>query len=277
MITYSTGYIKYNVDQFKFPGGEVGIKLTSVAEVGWGRDTANDLIVIHAALKNSDDVMALLLTVDAIRRQNPFVELALYLPYVPYARQDRSMVEGDSLSIAVMARLINSCGFKRVKILDPHSDVTPALINNVQVVPQEEIFHKIKTSWANTWIVAPDAGAYKKAHRFAGRVNAAGVITCSKDRDVSTGQITGMSFTGDIRGKTLLVLDDIGDGMRTFIELANLLKAEEPAQLDLAITHGIFSKGVECFRDLYDNVTTTNSFHPDREGIVDGVRYLPVF
>ena len=276
MITYSTGYIKYNVDQFKFPGGEVGIKLTSVAEVGWGRDTANDLIVIHTALKNSDDVMALLLTVDAIRRQNPFVELALYLPYVPYARQDRSMVEGDSLSIAVMARLINSCGFKRVKILDPHSDVTPALINNVQVVPQEEIFHKIKTSWANTWIVAPDAGAYKKAHRFAQRVNAAGVLSCSKDRDLDTGEITGMKCDADTQGKDLLVVDDICDGGRTFIELAKAI-GPHCEKLELAVTHGIFSKGFEVVADVYDTVYTTTSYHGERLSAPDNVKWVEVF
>lgn len=275
MIKYSAGVVLYNVDQFNFPGGEVGIKLTSLSEIGWSR-CDDHRITIKACLKNSDDIMALLLTVDAIRRQNPYCDLELYLPYVPYARQDRHMVEGDSLSIAVMAQLINSCNFKRVTIYDPHSDVTSALINNVRVISAEEVFHKIKSSWANTWIVAPDAGAYKKAHRFAQKVNAAGVLSCSKDRDLATGEITGMKCDADTQGKDLLVVDDICDGGRTFIELAKAL-GPHCEKLELAVTHGIFSKGFEVVADVYDTVYTTTSYHGERLSVPDNVKWVEVF
>lgn len=254
MIYTKVRNIKALVHQQTFPGGEVMIRLNQ-------KFNHTDKVEVIAHLKNSEDVMALLLTVDAVRREDSSVSISLSLPYVPYARQDRVCNEGESLSIAVMASLINSCNFSKVEIIDPHSDVTPALINNVIIKTQESIFRSVYQSWKDTWIIAPDAGAYKKSHKFAQSVGAAGVISCNKVRDVKTGKIEGVSCLEDVSGKHLLVLDDICDGGRTFIEVASLLKELGCGSIDLAVTHGIFSKGVEVVAKHFDNVYTTNSFH----------------
>ena len=252
MIKYQLAGTTYFVETMKFPGGEVGVRLPSSEYIKGD-------IKLTAHLKSSDGVMELLLTVDALRRNHPGSKIHATIPYIPYARQDRVCNPGESLSIAVMASLINSCNFETVTTLDPHSDVVGALINNLEIIEQYDVFRFVKTSWANTHIVAPDGGAYKKCMKFAQRVGAAGVIVCNKVRNLKTGQIESLTCSENVEGKELFVLDDICDGGRTFIELAQELKGAK--SISLAVTHGIFSKGVDVVAKHYDAVYTTNSFH----------------
>lgn len=256
MIKIKIGCVSYNTEQFLFPAGEVGVRILACNS---GNTPEN--ITITAHLKNSDDIISLLMVNDAINREFGSVKKTLKLPYVPYARQDRVCNEGESLSIYVFANLINSCGFSRVVITDPHSEVTPALINNVDIQSQVSIFRGILPSWHKIHLVAPDAGAYKKTHAFAKAVGAAGVITCNKIRDLKTGKITSLKMQEDTTGLDLVVLDDIGDGMGTFIMLAEHLKTAKSRKL--CITHGIFSKGKNPLTECYDQIYTTNSFHGD--------------
>lgn len=278
MITYTLGGSTIvHVRQWKFPGGEVGVD-AQVGSSPFPRDTKNS-IRIDAHLHSSDDVMALLLTVDALRREYVRAPLRLFIPYVPYARQDRVVNAGESLSIAVMAKLINSCGFAEVVITDPHSPVTSALIDNVRVVSQTSVFGRIHKNWDSWIIVAPDQGATKKCEEFAKARNAAGVVTCDKRRDLLTGKITGLELIRGgsyVFGSNLLVLDDICDGGRTFTELAQLLRPMKPAKLELAVTHGIFSKGFNVVGDVYDKVYTTDSFPQDANRDDPKLIVLPV-
>ena len=253
MITISVGCMKQSVKQFTFPGGEVGVQIMphEYAE-------KQDIVKITAHLKNSDDILALLQVNDAVGRQYTSAKKILNLAYVPYARQDRVCNEGESLSIKVFASLINSCNFYKVNILDPHSDVTPALINNCVIT---ESYKLLKKNLSDYYIVAPDAGAYKKAHKWAEKFQAKGVITANKIRDVRTGNIMGVKIDQDVLGLKLLVVDDICDGGRTFTELAECIVEAE--KLELFVTHGIFSKGIKQLTGYYDHIYTTNSFHGD--------------
>lgn len=268
MITYTIGgSITVHVRQWVFPGGEVGVDIQPGNYLHY-ENLMRQPIRVDANVGSSDDIMALLLTVDALRREYVGSDLKLHIPYVPYARQDRVVNAGESVSVAVMAKLINSCDFIEVVITDPHSPVTPALIDNVRVLTQATIFGNIHRgqNWDNWIIVAPDQGASKKCEEFAKARNAAGVIVCDKTRDLHTGKITGMKIVSGppvTQESNLLVLDDICDGGRTFIELAGLLRPLNPAKLELAVTHGIFSKGFEVVAEHYDMVYTTDSFPQD--------------
>lgn len=107
-------------------------------------------------------------------------------------------------------------------------------------------------------------GARKKVEEFARKVGAKGVICFDKTRELATGKITGMRCIDDLYygyNTKYMVLDDICDGGRTFIELAKLLP--KPCSKELLVTHGIFSKGVDIVTDLYDHVYTTDSFRQD--------------
>lgn len=257
MIKYQIGNTRHQIGNIDFPAGEVGIRLNSQQPVGWSHPEIKS-INIEAHLYDSDCIMRMLLLVDALRREYPGVTLTAFIPYVPYARQDRVCNQGEALSAAVMAQLINSCNFKEVVIADPHSDVITALINNVYVRTQFSIFGRLKSDWSNTHIVAPDNGAYKKATAFAKLAGAAGVIVCNKDRDLATGKITNLTMSADVKGLNLMVLDDICDGGRTFIELAKLVTAAD--KVELAVTHGLFTKGVDIVAKEFHHVYTTNSY-----------------
>lgn len=266
MIIYTTDIlglgVKTTVRQWNFPGGEVGVDINNLSQVD-GVDVK--YVRVDARIQNSDDVMALLMATDALRREFPLAKFRLNLPYIPYARQDRVCNAGEALSIKVFGSLINSMKYDMVGVIDPHSSVSVACIDNVRVVEQFEVFKNIKSSFREWTIVAPDQGATKKCEEFAKKVGAAGVITFSKTRELSTGKITGMKCLDSIDDNAqYLVLDDICDGGRTFIELAQCFNSG--TTLELAVTHGIFSKGFEVVGAVYDHVYTTDSFGPILSG-----------
>lgn len=252
----------FEVRQWLFPGGEVGVDINNLSSID-GFTVSR--VYVDARIRNSDDIMALVMTTNALRREYPLAKFMLDLPYVPYARQDRVCNPGEALSIEAFADVINMLKFDLVQVTDPHSAVTPAVIKNCHIMPQKDIFENIKLSFREITIVAPDQGATKKCEEFAKHVGAAGVITCSKTRNLADGKITGMTVDGpgDMSHLNLLVLDDICDGGRTFIELAMLLEARNPKTLELAVTHGIFSKGVDAVSNHYDHIYTTDSFRDD--------------
>lgn len=252
MISIELAGVVYPVEAIRFPGGEMNVRIPPFIEKPFA------VFKITAHMTSSDDIMSLLLTVDALRRQHPFTKIEAFIPYVPYARQDRVCNPGEALSIEVMAKLINSCDFTTVTIVDPHSDHAQRLIDNSEVINQRDIFGKLRADWSNIYIVAPDTGAAGKAKKFADHVNAAGLILCSKKRDPESGHLSGFECHADVTGKKLFILDDICDGGGTFIGLRKIL--EGAASVELAVTHGIFSKGVAVVADNFDAVYTTTSF-----------------
>ena len=242
------------IKAFNFPAGESHVRLST--------NILTENTVIKAFLNSANQIMELLLTVDAIRRLQPQTKIALTIPYFPYARQDRVCNQGEALSVKVMADLINNLKCDRVTIVDPHSEVTPALLNNCQVVSQadivsqSELVTKIKEeNWA---LIAPDAGAEKKINDVAKSISAddftPDVFWAGKVRDTQTGKIKETTFQGDVQERKVLIIDDICDGGRTFLELAKVLKGKGAKEIYLYVTHGIFSKGLDILKPLFQKV-----------------------
>jgi len=270
-----------------FSGGECHVDLNEhpamfAEEVpGW--------VPVRAYLFSSNDIMLLLLTVDAMRRIKANIKIHLVIPYFPYARQDRVYNEGEALSVKVMADLINSLKCDSVEIWDAHSDVTTALIDNCVHMSMSDLIWKVELGEEilkkTLTLVSPDAGAEKKVRSLAkmlnlntsllqpicyesnteGRPSLDGprdaferykteVIYCTKDRDTSTGEITGTKVPDDVEGKNLMIIDDICDGGRTFIELAEVLKEKGCGKLYLYVTHGIFSRGFAKLSQYFDHI-----------------------
>lgn len=260
MIKYQIGSTTTEVRQWKFPDGCVGIDINNLSMDVQQRQKV-DLVLVDIRFGSkeqlNDDIMALVFATRRIRKEYPLAKMMLNMPYIPYSRQDRPCNNGEGNSIADFADVINMLKYDVVAVLDPHSNVSPAVLHNCQVFDQLTAFGQIKPSFREWTIVAPDAGATKKCEEFAKAVGAAGVLTCHKTREMSTGKITGLEFNQkvDPQGK-FLVLDDICDGGRTFIELAKMFGE---CDLELAVTHGIFSKGVDIVTDWYDHVYTTDS------------------
>lgn len=194
-------------------------------------------IVAHI---HSGDVMQLAILVDAVRRMHKDVKIKLEIPYLPYARQDRVMTEGESLALKVFCDFINYLKFEEVTVDDCHSDVGIALLDNVRWIKQYPDASSGIDMDVYDAIVSPDAGAMKKATYIAVTARK-DMIVATKNRDVRTGEVSQPYFSGDVQGKTLLIVDDLIDGGRTFIQLAITLKEKGASRVDLYATHGIFA------------------------------------
>lgn len=249
---------------FDFPGGEVGVKI-DIGALGTLASAPSQTIV--ARMQNSRDFMALALVTDALRRIDR-TPIELFMPYVPYARQDRIMVPGESFSLKVFANLINALEFDSVTVLDPHSDVTGALFERLKVITQLQIINgwrELTNRLMDVTLVSPDAGANKKTAAIAGYLGHRDFIRADKKRDLATGKIIEtIVYADDLSGQTIAIIDDILDGGKTFRELAKALKAKGAAKVILYTTHGIFSNGVSVLlEDGIDELWVTNSFKTD--------------
>lgn len=252
------------VSLITFPTGEAHVR----AKIDKG-----DRVCIEAKSPCAD-IMKIGMAAD-IARNAGASSVELYLPFVPFARQDRRAVPEDAFSIKVFANLLNSLGLDKVIIVDPHSEVTPALINNVRIVPQHRVAYEAVdrlTYWLsedcdptkNISLVGPDLGSAKKVKELqsyaANWYHDWPVIQADKTRDSKTGKITGFRILdGDASGKNCIIIDDICDGGGTFLGTAAALREGGAKSVSLFTTHGIYSKGTEVFDGVIDHILCSDS------------------
>jgi len=161
----------------------------------------------------------------------------LDLPYLPYARQDKEISNKSTFALHTFAELLNTLQFKRVIVKDPHNiEISKHLINNLEYTMPDLVGLLV---YLGAQPVYPDKGAAK---RYGADSKS---ITCDKIREPLTGKIEGLTITGTVEPRHYLIIDDICDGGRTFIEVAKKLYEAGASEVSLYITHGIFSKGLE--------------------------------
>jgi ribose-phosphate pyrophosphokinase len=183
----------------------------------------------------------------------------LVVPYLPYGRQDKEISNSASFALHTFTNILYNCNICRVETFDAHSNVkTETYIHSESPTN----FHK--TILNHDVICFPDKGA-------ASRYGSYGLpaIYCEKVRDQLTGNILGLKVQGevDLTNKRILIIDDICDGGMTFIKVAEALKPYQPKQIDLAVSHGLFSKGKQVLHDAgITNIYTTNSLLRNPEG-----------
>lgn len=258
-------YEPWPFETFIFPGGESHIKLGRPHHF-WSLER----VIITHRIKTSDDLMLILLAKEAFE-QAGVRKFELVIPYVPYARQDRQCAKGESFSLKVFTDIINSQNFEKVTVLDAHSDVAPALLNNSLNISNKEYVRKAVDhimglqNGVKPILISPDAGSNKKCNALLNS-DFDSLVKCDKVRDLDTGKLSGFQvFADDLEGKPCLIVDDICDGGGTFIGLAKELKNKNAGDLYLFVTHGIFSKGFMGFVD-FTHIYSTNSFK-DVEGL----------
>jgi ribose-phosphate pyrophosphokinase len=252
-----------------YSGGEEHVRI-----LGRPGGTANYVIV--ARLKSSSDVMRLVLLVDAVRRWDQTQpRIALHLPYLPYARQDRVCNPGESHAVGAFSHIINGLKLHAIQLWDCHSDVGASLLDNAFNSGLTEIWTKFcvyDQSFGKvideSILVSPDAGANKKVYGVARSFNR-DFVRADKVRDTATGNIVETQvygLDGHSSERPLLVVDDICDGGRTFIELAKVLEnhVHEHVPLYLYVTHGIFSQGYAPLLAHYDKIFVANNLQNDR-------------
>src|SRR6218665_1326360 len=136
-------------EAFTFSGGEPHIKLKP------DFDTTQPVMISHR-LNSFNDLGLLCVAVDALKRMK-VKEIGAFIPYFPAARQDRVMVGGEPLTVKIYADIINTLQLNKVMVFDPHSEVTPALLNNVEVIPNHAFIKKaIENIGEDTLLISPD-------------------------------------------------------------------------------------------------------------------------
>ena len=252
----------------KFPAGEINISAN--IELIYKRYS------ILTSLKSSDDIIELCLLKNALDNEiictrdagvgtiSNYVHKSLQIGYLPYARQDRICNKYEAFSLKVIAEIINNLNFDSVTLIDPHSEVATALINNSRVINKDMIFHGVLEQYLSskdTVLCSPDAGAFKEISKIGLKYKKE-TICCTKHRNLKTGEITNTTINGCIKDKTLVIVDDICDGGRTFIEIAKIAKSDiyNAKEVVLFVTHGIFSKGFEELSQYIDKVYTTDTY-----------------
>ncbi len=240
-------------ESFIFNGGEPHIRINPF--------DVNQKVTVTHRINSFNDLGLFCIACDALRRMG-VKELHGIIPYFPAARQDRVMVKGESLSVKVYADIINNVGLDSITIFDPHSDVTPALLNNCEVIQNHSFVSSFISSLPKDFIlISPDAGAAKKIHKLASQLGIENILECGKKRDVKTGKLSGFHVPmNDLDGRACLIVDDICDGGGTFLGLGEELKKKNAGQLHLAISHGIFSKGFDSLSAIFSAIYTTDSF-----------------
>ncbi len=195
-----------------------------------------------------------------------FTHIELHISYLMAARMDRVMQPGEPFSLKVVGGILNSANFKKIRVFDPHSEVTPAIMDRCYSVSnhafvKEALDHYLAANpdTKNYCLVSPDAGALKKIHSLARDLGVEEVVECMKERDVKTGALLNFqTATESLAGKTCFIVDDICDGGGTFIGTAQMLREKGAEKIVLIVSHGIFSKGTDL--PGVDAVYTTDSF-----------------
>lgn len=214
-----------------FPDGSMLVKYSPAPhqKVGYAK--------ISWYYENDREFLALMYLVKHLRSHG-VNDIYLYMPYIPNARQDRVKNPEDVFTLKYFAELLNSLELTRIEVLDPHSSVSEALINNLYIYNPQFYISSILRGLDNikTMVFYPDEGAMK---RYAGMVNHPYVFGI-KRRDWETGKILGLDVTGPadyIPGKDILIVDDICSRGGTFLHSAQKLKELGANDIYLFVSH----------------------------------------
>lgn len=262
---------------FWFPGGEAHIKGVDEQEGAFEYQIAD--------IRGSDprDLIMASMWGQAVRARDE--KAVLLLPYLPAARADRGVPMLDSY-----VSLIADVAADQIIYLDPHSPAWVERYTNIDDIakltefPFERIIKReIQDATSDVrpqpyaGVIAPDKGARVRAARAA-HVMGVPHYTAGKTRDFETGQLTGFHMEDELpdQGKFLIV-DDICDGGGTFVGLADAIYASNPdVQLDLWVTHGIFSKGTDALAQKFDTIHTTDSWNVHAKDLEPSIKVHPV-
>ncbi|MBQ8619113.1 MAG: ribose-phosphate pyrophosphokinase [Clostridia bacterium] len=215
--------------------------------------------------ESEEEALALYYLVKHLRSQDRYYQIYLTMYYVPNARMDRTHGDDEVFTLKYFADFINSMHFDEVAILDPHSSVSSALLNNVKIISPKPFIERAIADINHDDLVMfyPDEGAMKRYSGLVQKPYGFGV----KRRDWRTGKIEGLKIEGsvDFSGKTVLLVDDICCRGGTFFHSAKALKEAGAAHIYLYCTHcekAIFD-GELLSSDMIDGIYTTNSIFDD--------------
>lgn len=218
-----------------FPDGETFVKLEDDVR---GRDC---FIVQSTCTPVNDSLMELLIFIDCLRRASA-MRITAVIPYFGYARQDRKSEGRTPISAKLVANMINTAGANRVLAVDLHADQIQGFFD----IPVDHLYalpalveHYQELDEKNLTLVSPDLGNVKVADMYANHLH--GELAVIDKRRISGDVAVAQRIIGDVKGKDVLMVDDMISTAGTICSAIALVKENGAKSVRIGATHGIFS------------------------------------
>jgi ribose-phosphate pyrophosphokinase len=199
------------------------------------------VFLIQSTFPKSDNLMELLLMIDAAKRASAKSIIAV-IPYFGWARQDRKDNPRVAIGAKLVADLLSVAGINRLITMDLHADQIQGFFD----VPVDHLYassvflEEIRSlGLSNLLIATPDVGGTKRANTYAKYLNVPMVI-CYKLRKKAN-EISEMKIIGDVKGKNVVLVDDIVDTAGTITKAADLMIAQGAASVRAIASHAVMS------------------------------------
>ena len=211
----------------------------------------NELFIIQSTFAPSDNLFELLLMIDAAKRASA-KNIVAVIPYYGFARQDRKDKPRVSIGAKLVANLLTAAGVNRIITMDLHSDQIQGFFD----LPVDHMYassiiipYLQKLNLPNLTMASPDTGGTKRAAAYAKFLNS-DLVICFKQREKAN-VVGKMTLIGDVKGKDLVIIDDIIDTGGTITKAAEMMIKEGAASVRCACTHPILS--CDAYEKLNDS------------------------
>jgi ribose-phosphate pyrophosphokinase len=200
-----------------------------------------DVFLIQSTTPPSDNLMELLLMIDAAKRASAANIIAV-MPYFGYARQDKKGKPRVPIGAKLVSNLLTAAGVDRIMTIDLHADQIQGFFEvPVDHLYASELFVEdiLSLDLPNLIIASPDMGGSKRANAYA-KILKSGVVICYKERKQAN-VIGDMKVLGDVAGKDVVIIDDMVDTAGTLTKAADLMMKNGATSVRAYCTHGILS------------------------------------
>ncbi len=200
-----------------------------------------DVFIIQSTFAPADNLLELLLMIDAARRSSARNIVAV-IPYFGFARQDRKDKPRVSIASKLVANLLTAAGVQRIITLDLHADQIQGFFD----IPVDHLYassifipYLKELNLPNLTIASPDTGGTRRAASYAKYLNTDFVV-CYKQRS-KPNEIKKMALVGDVKGRDIVLVDDIIDTAGSMEKASNLMMENGAASVRAFCTHPVFS------------------------------------
>ncbi len=200
-----------------------------------------DVFLVQSTFPNSDNLMELLLMIDAAKRASARSIIAV-IPYFGWARQDRKDKPRVSIGAKLVADMLSVAGINRLITMDLHADQEQGFFN----VPVDHLYASsvllpyIKSLNLDDIVVAaPDVGGSKRANTYSKYLGCP-LVLCNKTR-VKPNEVAGIQIIGEVKGANVILVDDMVDTAGTITKAADMMKEKGARSVRAVATHCIMS------------------------------------
>jgi ribose-phosphate pyrophosphokinase len=248
-----------------FPDGETFVKIEENVR---GEEV---FVVQPTSPPTNHNLMELFIMIDALRRASA-ARITAVLPFYGYARQDRKDQPRVPITAKLIANLLVASGANRILAMDLHAQQIQGFfdipVDHLYAAPVMYEYLRTK-KLGDLVVVSPDVGGLKMAHAYSQTLEA-GLAIVAKRRKSAT-EVESMAVIGDIKGKNVLLVDDLTETAGTLTQAAALLKKKGAKQILACVSHAILNEmGVQRLRkSAIDELITTDTV---QRPAIDGVR-----